>query len=125
MVIGDVNTETGDTYPRFSESMEKFEKSIRSSNGKHLLEYAMKNNLVLTNTLFPHKMAYRTTWTSYESVRDSLPLSDGTRCNPDRNQIHYTICKNMYKILLQKSRSYGRTVTKTDHKLVKSTLKLD
>ena len=78
--------------------MEKFRKGIRNSNGEHLLECAMKKILVLTNALFPHKMAHRKTWTSHERVGDNLP-SDGTRYNPYRNQIDYTICKNMYKIL--------------------------
>ena len=111
--------------PRFSESMGKFGKGIRNSNGEHLLEYAMQNDLVLTNTFFPHKIAHRTTWTSHERIEDHLS-SDGTpRRNPYRNQIDYIICKSMHKILLQESRSYGGTGTKTDPKLVKATFKLD
>ena len=105
--------------------MGKSGKGISNSNGEHLLEYAMQNNLVLTNTLFPHKMGHKTTWTSHERVKDHLS-SDGTsRRNPYRNQIGYIICKNMHKTLLQQSRSCGGTRTKTDHKLVKATFKLD
>ena len=125
LVIGDFNSKTGSAYPRFSESMGKSGKGISNSNGEHLLEYAMQNNLVLTNTLFPHKMGHKTTWTSHERVKDHLS-SDGTsRRNPYRNQIGYIICKNMHKTLLQQLRSCGGTRTKTDHKLVKATFKLD
>ena len=93
----------------FSESMGKLGKSISNSNGEDFLEYAMQNNLVITNTLFPHKMAHRTIWTSHGRVEDQL-LSDGTsRRNTYRNPIDYVVCKSMHKIVLQKSRSYGET----------------
>ena len=106
LVINNFNIKTGSAYPIFSESMGKFGKGISNSNGEHLLEYAMQNDLMLTNTLFPQRMAHRTTWTSHERF-DHLS-SDGTsRRNPCRYQIDYITRKNMHKIHLQKSRSYG------------------
>ena len=66
--------------------MGKFGKGISNSNGKHPFEYAMQNDLVLTNTFFPHKMDPRTTWASHKKVEDRLS-SDGTsRRNPYRKQ---------------------------------------
>ena len=125
LIIGHLNVKTGSTYPRFSESMGKFGKRISNRNGEYLLKYAMQNDLVLTNTLFPHRIAHITTWASQERAGDHLP-SDGTsRRNPYRNQIDYINCKNMHKIFLQKSRSFVGTGTKTDDKLVKATFKLD
>ena len=104
----------------FSESMGKLGKSISNSNGEDFLEYAMQNNLVITNTLFPHKMAHRTIWTSHGRVEDQL-LSDGTsRRNTYRNPIDYVVCKSMHKIVLQKSRSYGEI----GRKLITNWLKL-
>ena len=50
LVIGDFNAKTGSAYPRFSESMGKFGKGNSSSNGEHLFEHAMQNDLMLTNT---------------------------------------------------------------------------
>ena len=111
MVIGDLNAKAGNAYPRFSESMGKFGKGISNSNGEHLLEYAMQNNLVLTNTIFSQNMGHRTSWTSHERVEYHLS-SDGTsKCNSYRNQVDYIICKNIHEILLQKSGSYGGTGT--------------
>ena len=125
MVTGDFNAKAGNAYPRFSESMGRFGKGIINSSSKHLPEYAMQKDLVLKNTLFPHKIAHRKSWISQERVEYHLS-SDGTsRQNPYINQIDYNICKKMHKILLQKSQSYGGTGTKTDHKLVKATFNLD
>ena len=125
LVIGDLNANEGSAYPRFSESMGKFGKGISNSNGEHLLEYTIQNDLVLlTNTIFSQKMGHITSWTSRERVEYHLS-SDGTsKRNSYRNQIDYIICKNMHEILLQKSRSYGGTGTKTNHKLVKATFRM-
>ena len=83
------------------------------------------NDLVLTNTLFPHKLAHRKTWTSSGLVNPHLTYDGSTRRNPYRNQIDCIIIKNMHKVFIKNSRSYGGISIQTDHKLVKATLKLD
>ena len=78
-----------------------------------------------TTECYYHKMGDRTSWTSRERVEYHLS-SDGTsKRNSYRNQIDYIICKNMHEILLQKSKLYGGTGTKTDHKLVKATFRME
>ena len=41
--------------------MGRCDKGQINSNGTHLLEFARRNNLVLTNTLFNHKVAHIST----------------------------------------------------------------
>ena len=36
---------------------------LYNSNGKHLAEFALLNDLFQKNTKFKHKMCHRTTWT--------------------------------------------------------------
>ena len=72
-----------------------------------MLQYAKENNLVLTNTLFPHKLGHQTTWTSLERIKPHLTHDGTTQHNPYRNQIDYIIIKNMHKVLIKNSRSYG------------------
>ena len=110
LVIGDFNAKTSSAYPRFSESIDKFGKGISSCNGEHLLEQAMQNNLVLPNTLFPHKMTHKTTWTLHERVEDHLSFnrtSSVKTCTKSfcRNQDHMVeqerkLIKNWLKLLL-------------------------
>ena len=90
-----------------------------------MLQYAKENDLVLTNTLLPHKLAHRTTWKSLERINPHLTHDGTTRRNPYRNQIDYIIIKNMHKVLIKNSRSYGGISIQTDYKFVKATLKLD
>ena len=95
-----------------------------NSNGEHL-QYAKENDLVLTNTIFPHKLSHRTTWTSIERNNNHLS-SDGTvRRNPYRNQIDYILTKTLHKKLLLNSRPHSGISTPTDHNLVKTKIKLD
>ena len=75
--------------------------------------------------MFNIKLAHRTTWTSLECINPHLTHDGTTRRNPYRNQIDYILTKNIHKIFIQNSRSYGGITVQTDHKLVKATLKLD
>ena len=73
----------------------------------------MQNNLVLPNTLFPHKMTHKTTWTSHERVEDHLSFnrtSSVKTCTKSfcRNQDHVVeqerkLIKNWLKLLLNKT----------------------
>ena len=92
---------------------------------EHLLQYAKENNLVLTNTLFPHKLCHRTTWTSMERIKNHLSSDGKARRNPYRNQIDYIIMKTLHRKLIMDSRSHSGISTPTDHKLVKAKIKLE
>ena len=103
--------------------MGKYGKGHLNESGKLLLEICMKYDLVLTNTLFKHKLSHRTTWTApYRSYQ----THDGTnRRNPVRNQIFFLIIRNNFKHLVQDSRSYSGTETDSDHKMVLCKIDVD
>ena len=54
---------------------ENMGKAILTTTEK-LLQYAKENDLVLTNTLFPHKLAHRPTWTSLERINPHLTMTE-------------------------------------------------
>ena len=64
-----------------------------NSSGEHLLEYAKKYDLVLTNTTFNHKICHRTTWTAPQRNADHHHYDGTIRRNPYRNQIDYILTK--------------------------------
>ena len=84
-----------------------------SDNGRKLAEMCQRNNLILLNTVFKHKMAHRTTWTSPKQPKTP-------RRNLYRNQIDFILIRKQHLCLATNARSYGGTTTTSDHKLVKA-----
>ena len=134
VVLGDFNAKTGSGWKEFPENVGRYGKGHTNENVLALLEFLSKSNLVLTNTLCPHKLSHRTTWTAperqYTSSRDIkgnkilLLGPDGQpRRQPFRNQIDYIATKTNHRKFVTNSRSYGGIKTATDHKLVKMNLK--
>ena len=109
---GDFNAKTGTSNSIHPEVVGKFGKGLTNENGEHLIDMCASNKLLLTNTIFQHKMAHRTTWES--------PGIHENRRNPYRNQIDYVIVRQQHKLLIKNSRSYSGTNTFTDHRLVKT-----
>lgn len=64
LVASDFNAQTGSGYHQFSTNMGKFGKGALNTNGRELLELAGRNDLILANTMFHHKLAHVTTWES-------------------------------------------------------------
>ena len=124
-VLGDLNAKTGSGYTEFSENMGKYGKGLINENGRTLLECCKRHNLILTNTLFMHKMAHRVTWTAPERKKEHLSYDGNIRRNPYRNQIDYILIRIEHKSLLTNARSYSGTITSSDHKLVKTSLRLE
>ncbi len=75
-------------------------------------------NLIITNTLFQHKKAHRTTWEA--PYRKFTTRTGEQRRNPVRNQIDYIITKISHRRFVTDARSYGGIRTDTNHKLVKA-----
>ena len=61
LTAGDFNAKTGRDWNDYPENIGKYGKGILNSNGKELLEFCNRQSLILTNTLFRHKMAHRAT----------------------------------------------------------------
>ena len=101
----------------------RYGKGHGNSSGKILLELCAQNELIITNTLFQHKLTHRTTWTA--PMRKFKTKKDGsTRINPVRNQIDYILTRKNIKHLITDSRSYGGITTDTDHKIVIATINI-
>ena len=114
-IVGDFNGKTGSGYEHCRENMGKFGKGEMNSNGEYLLELAARHDLVLTNTLFEHKKAHRTTWESPDKTKGKII----------RNQIDYILVRNFHKIFIQDSRLYAGTMTFSDHRLVMAKFKIN
>ena len=125
VLIGDFNAKTGSGFNIYKENMGKYGKGEMNSNGEYFLNVLHENNMVITNTLFNHKMAHRTTWTAPERVLPTQHHDGTTRRNPFRNQIDYIMVKTIHKCLITDARSYGGTETYTDHKLVRMRMKME
>ena len=125
ILLGDFNAKTGSGYKDFKQNMGKYGKGKLNENGRNLLELCKKHDLFLTNTTFKHKLSHRVTWTSPERINNHLHYDGSVRKNPYRNQIDYVIMKCNHRQLVKNSRSYNGFKTSTDHKLVKTEIKLD
>ncbi len=87
------------------------------------MESAIKANLVVTNTLFYHKLGHRVTWVNSE--KNKLAKDGHPRKNPIRNQIDFILIHNRYRNLITNSRSYSGINTVGDHRLVVATFRTD
>ena len=103
--------------------MGKFGKGQLNSSGRILLETCRKNDLVITNTLFQHKMSHRSTWIA--PFRNFITWNGEKRKNPIRNQIDYMIVRNKSRRCINDSRSYGGAETDSDHKIVKMNMHIE
>ena len=59
-ISGDMNAKIGSGYHDYPESIRRYGKGMMKSNRKHLVEFALLNDLFLTNTELKHKMYHRT-----------------------------------------------------------------
>ena len=64
--ISDFNAKTGSGQRDFKKKMGKCGKGHINSSSRCLLEMIARHDPVLTNTLFKHKLAHKTTWTAHE-----------------------------------------------------------
>ena len=104
--------------------MGRYGKGLMNSNGEYLLNILRENEMIITNTLFPHKLAHRSTWIAPEKKNPTNHYDGTSRKNPIRNQIDYIITKISQRCLITNARSYGGCNTYTDHKLVKMTFSI-
>jgi exonuclease III len=119
-VAGDFNAQTGSGYNMYRTNMGCYGKGRLNTNGEALLQFANRNNLVITNTLFPHPLKHVTTW---EAPYRAYTHWDGTtRKHPVRNQIDYILVRVPHRRVIKDSRSYSGTFTNSDHRLVRATL---
>ena len=117
VIAGDMNAKTGSGHKEHPKIIGKFGKGKMNENGNELIEFCIENDMILTNTLFQHKMSHRTTWEMPEKP-NSKDKNGEPRRNPYRNQIDYIIVKRRHVNAVTDSRSYQNIATQTDHRLV-------
>ncbi len=104
VVIGDFNARVGKDYGKFTYH------ETTNRNGEHLLEYALENNLVITNTTFQKKSSKL--WTC------ELP-------NGYRAQLDYILVRNKWKNSVIDSVVYNSFASiGSDHRIVSAKLRL-
>ena len=118
VIAGNFNAKTGQEWNTYPENMGRYGKGQVNSNGRELLEFCNQQDLILTNTLFRHKMANRTTW---ESPATNI---EGRR-NPYRNLIDYVMVRKTHRHTVIDSRAHNGLMTNTDHRLVRIQLNIE
>ena len=118
IIAGDMNAKVGSAEDRSDKNLGLYGKGKTNSSRQKLLDLARLTGLVITNTLFYHKMSHRTTWTQPNRS------SNLQRRNPHRNQIDFILIRVAHRNLIRNARSHGNISTVTDHKLVRTNLDL-
>ena len=127
LIVGtDSNAKCGSASDRTHPNLGLYGKGTLNANGERKLEYARRNDLVLTNTLFYQKMSHRTTWTAPERIQQITDSRTKTpRKNPYRNQIDFILVRNEHRSMIKLARSQGNLSVSTDHKLVRLTFEIN
>ena len=118
IIGGDQNTKTGMGHKEFPDVIGRYGKGEMNTSGRILAETLLRNNMILCNTMFPHKICHRTTWQAPERVQDHNDRNGDRRRNPYRNQIDYLMLKKEHQTFVNDARSYSGIETFTDHRLV-------
>ena len=108
IVAGDFNARVGPSDQTTRQVLGKFGQGHRCENGQRLLNYALMNHLVVTNTIFQHKPSHLLTWHSNDGVTKA--------------QIDFILVRQRWRSSVQDSRSYNGADTGSqsgsDHRLV-------
>ena len=63
LVMGDLNAKVGEDNEGYENIIGSHGVGERNDNGERFVDYCRLNNLVVTGTIFPHKLIYKQTWT--------------------------------------------------------------
>jgi hypothetical protein len=110
LLLGDFNARVGSNNTGRESVMEKHGEGVCTENGGRLIDLCEENDLVISGTLFQHKIIHKRTWTS----------------PTHKSQIDHVIINGKWRRSLQDVRVMRSTDVGSDHKLVitKLTLKL-
>ena len=85
IIGGDQNAKTGLGRKEFPDIVGRYGKREMNENGRELCEMLLRNEMILCNTMFPHKMAHHTTWET--SIKKTELKNNTARKNPYINQL--------------------------------------
>ncbi|EGZ06726.1 hypothetical protein PHYSODRAFT_390533, partial [Phytophthora sojae] len=105
VVTGDFNAKLGQQINGDEEIRQQVER-IRNRNGHALADLCSTHLLFATNTGFQKRARHKTTWSQRRTNHCIY------------NQIDYILCPQNCRRLCMDARSWGGTLTASDHKLV-------
>ncbi|XP_067932821.1 craniofacial development protein 2-like [Watersipora subatra] len=111
ILLGDFNARIGEDHSSWPECIGHFGVGNINENGQRLLQLCCRNNLVVTNTLFPGKPHRKVPW-----------------CHPRSkkwHQLDFVITRSKHKEEFLNTRSYHSADCDSDHSLVVSKLRLE
>ena len=110
VVLGDFNARVGSDFQLYKGIIGRYGVGKCNDNGELLLEFCARNNLVITNTLFRHKTKHINTWQHPRSKHWHL--------------LDYVLVNNSNQAAVMDTRVMRGANCSTDHKLVRSRLKI-
>jgi hypothetical protein len=111
ILLGDLNARIGDDHASWPQCIGHFGVGKMNENGQRLLQLCSRNNLVVTNTLFPGKQHRKVSW-----------------CHPRSktwHQLDFVITRARHKEEVLNTRTYHSADCDSDHSLVVSKLRLE
>lgn len=64
LISGRMKVKVGTDYSNYKRAMGTHGDGTRNNSGEHLVDFCLKNNLVIGGTIFPHKNDHKVTWKS-------------------------------------------------------------
>ena len=110
LVMGDLNAKVGEDNEGYENIIGSHGVGARNDNGERLVDFCGLNNLVVTGTIFPHKLIHKQTWTS-----------PGGKTN---DQIDHVLVSRQHRTSVMDSRAMRGADIVSDHQLVRSKIKL-
>ena len=68
VVMGDLNVRVGDSNEGCKDILGKHGTGTINDNSDRLVSFAAFNNLVITGSIFPHRIRHKKTWTSPDGL---------------------------------------------------------
>ena len=111
VVMGDLNAKVGDSNEGCEDIMGKHGTGAINDNGDRLVSFVAFNNLVITGTIFPHRIGHKQTGTS----------PDGST----QNQIDHVLISRQHRTSVLDTRAMRGADAASDHHLVRTKLRLE
>ena len=110
-IAGDFNSKVG-VKRDLETCIGSWSRGYRNENGQRLVDFCENNNKFVCNSVFQHKACHITTWSC------KIPDNNTGKMRSIYNQIDYIMMDSDKIQTLIDSRSYGGTMTASDHRIV-------
>ena len=105
LVMGNLNAKVGEDNDGYENIIGSHGVGERNDNGERLVDFCGLNNLVVTGTIFPHKLINKQTWTS-----------PGGKT---KNQIDHVLVSRQHRSSVMDTRAMRGADIASDHQLVR------